>query len=407
MTTLRIAWRNLWRNRRRTLLALAAIGLSVTLVLLYDGMLRGYSEWLVRTMTGPLVGHVQVHAPQWRTERTMDKTLLQMTERLVAIRRDPGVAGAEPRVYAPALAAVGDTGVVVLVMGANISAESQPDRLLARQPRDVPARHVLLGDSLATQLGATAGDVLALVGQGADGSVANDLFTVAGTVTTSIDAVNRQGVIMDITEAQALFAMPDEAHEIVIYARDADAVPALTARLDALPELRETEVLDWRQLAPEMVDLLEIVEVAWIFILLLVFIAAAAGVANTMLMATFERMHEFGMLLALGTSPERIVAMIGVESLVLGLVGAFAGAALGVTAVALTHTNGINYSTLTGGGPESLSFGGLNWSLRIYPSLAVIDVARVIAAVIITSLAASAWPAVKAARLQPARALRN
>jgi ABC-type lipoprotein release transport system permease subunit len=407
MTTWRIAWRNLWRNRRRTALALTAIGLSVTLVLLYNSMLRGYGDWMLRTMTGPLLGHAQIHAPSWRAERAMDKTVATATRRLAVIRRDPDVAGAELRVYAPALAAIGETGFVVVVMGVNVTAESQPDRLLAGVRHTLPARHVFIGDRLAAQLRAKAGDVIALVGQGADGSVANDLFTITATVNTSIDLVNRQGIIMDLAEAQTLFALPDEGHEIVVYARDPETVAALTARLAALPDLAGTEVLDWRALAPEMVDLLEIVEVAWIFVLLLVFIAAAAGVANTMLMATFERMHEFGMLLALGTSPRRIVAMIGAESLVLGLTGTLAGAALGITIVALTHTNGVDYASLTGGGPETLSFGGLNWSLRIYPSLAVIDVLRVVGAVVITSLAASAWPALKAARLQPARALRG
>lgn len=407
MTTWRIAWRNLWRNRRRTVLALTAIGLSVTLVLLYNSMVRGYGDWLLRTMTGPLLGHVQVHAPKWREERAMDRTVTSASERLERIRRDPGVAGAELRVYAPALAAIGETGFVVVVMGVNVDAESRPDRLLSTVHRALPARHVFIGDSLAKQLGAKPGDVLAIVGQGADGSVANDLFTVTAEVNTTIDLVNRQGVIMDLAEAQTLFAMPDEAHEIVIYARDPGTVAALSARLAGLPELSDTEVLPWRSLAPELVELLNIVEIAWVFVLLLVFVAAASGVANTMLMATFERMHEFGMLLALGTSPLRIVAMIGMESLVLGLTGTLAGAVLGVTIVLLTHEGGVDYATLAGGGPENLSFGGLNWSLRIFPSLAVIDVVRVVVAVVITSLAASAWPAVKAARLQPAKALRD
>lgn len=407
MTTWRIAWRNLWRNPRRTALALAAIGLSVTLVLLYNSMLRGYGDWMVRTMTGPLLGHAQVHAPDWRTTRAMDRTLSSATRRLEAIRRDPGVTGAELRVYAPALAALGETGVVVIVVGVNMSAESQPDRLLAGAPHAVPARHVLIGAQLAKQLGTKPGDVLAIVGQGADGSVANDLVTVTAEVNTAIELINRQAIIMDLAEAQSLFAMPDEAHEIVVYARDPNTVGALTRTLAALPELRDAEVLDWRALAPELVDLLKIVEIAWVFVLLLVFVAAAAGVANTMLMATFERMHEFGMLLALGTSPLRIVAMIGMESLVLGLTGTVIGAAVGVTIVALTHTNGVDYAALTGGGPNSITFGGLNWSLRIFPTLEVIDVARVVAAVMITSLAASVWPAMKAARLQPAAALRD
>lgn len=407
MTTLRIAWRNLWRNRRRTALALAAIGLSVTLVLLYNSMIRGYGDWMLETMTGPMLGHAQVHAPEWRDTRAMDRTIQSVSRRLEAVRRDPGVASAEMRVYAPALAAKGETGFVIVVLGVNVEAESRPQRMLGGVTAPLADHHVLLGKQLAAELHATPGDVLAIVGQGADGSVANDLVTVAGTVETAMDQLNRQAVIMNLAEAQSMFAMPDAAHEIVVYARDPDAVGALTARLARSPELQGEEVLDWRTLAPQLVDLLKVVEVAWIFVLLLVFAAAAVGIANTMLMATFERLHEFGMLLALGTSPLRIVSMVAMESLALGLAGAALGAIVGVTIVALTHTSGIDYAALTGGGPTSIAFAGLNWSLRIYPSLGVVDVMRVFVAVVITSLGASAWPAVRAARLQPATALRS
>ena len=407
MTTWRIAWRNVWRNPRRTALALAAIGLSVTLVLLYNSMVRGYGDWMVRTMTGPLLGHAQVHAPGWRTTRAMDTTLTGIGRRLEVTRELPGVADVTARIYAPALAARGEAGFVVVVVGVNMRAESQPDRLLAGVPVALPARHVLIGAQLAKQLGASPGDVLALVGQGADGSVANDLVTIAAEVHSSVEMINRQAILMDLAEAQTLFAMPDEAHEIVVYARDAKDTAALASALSARPEWRSAEVLDWRALAPELVDLLNIVEVAWVFVLLLVFVAAAAGVANTMLMATYERMHEFGMLLALGTSPWRIVRMIGVESLALGMTGALIGSATGILLVALTHEHGIDYATLTGGGPSSVAFGGLNWSLTIYPTLAAIDVIRVVVAVIITSLVASAWPAARVARLEPATALRN
>jgi ABC-type antimicrobial peptide transport system permease subunit len=154
------------------------------------------------------------------------------------------------------------------------------------------------------------------------------------------------------------------------------------------------------------VTLVALVEVAWVVVLALVFVAAAAGVANTMLMATFERTREFGMLLSLGTRPGRIVRMVLAESLALGLLGAAAGSALGVLVVLLAH-NGVNYAALTGGGPSAISFQGLRWSLTLYPSLAPIDIARAAGAVVITSLVAALWPALRAARLQPARAMRS
>lgn len=405
--TLRIAWRNLWRNRRRTALALSAIGLSVTLVLAYDSVLRAYGDWMVETVTGPMLGHAQAHAPGWRKDRSMDRTLRGVSATLEALRREPGVVEAKGRVYAPALAALREEGFAVLVIGLDPSAESGPMGLLAGAPEAPRGRRALMGRALAELMGVTTGDQVALVGQGADGSLANDLYTVAALVSTSVDFVNRQGVLLELGEAQALFSMPDETHEIVIRGEDPDRAAALAARLSASPALRGAEVLDWRTLAPEMVSLIELVQVAWVLVLALVFAAAAAGVANTMLMATFERTHELGMLLALGARPGRIVRMILAESVVLGLLGALLGAAAGVALVAATHGPGVDYAALTGGGPSEISFGGLKWSLILHPTLAAADVVRVVTAVVATSLLSSLWPAMRAARLEPTRALRE
>jgi ABC-type lipoprotein release transport system permease subunit len=405
--TLRLAWRNLWRNGRRTALALAAIGLSVALVLVYDGILRAYGDWMLETITGPMLGHVQAHAPGWRQDRALDRTLRGVSGAVAALRREADVGGASARLYAPALAALGEEGFAVVVLGLDAEAESRPMRLLAGARQPIGGRRVLMGRPLADLMGAREGDRVALVGQGADGSLANDLFTLAGVVETPVDFVNRQAVLMDLGAAQELFAMPDEAHEIVVHARHPDHARPLADRLRGMPALGGAEVLDWQTLAPEMRGLVQLVSVAWVFVLLLVFVAAAAGVANTMLMATFERTRELGMLLALGTGPGRVVRMILAEAVALGLVGALVGSVLGGGLVAVTHAPGIDYATLTGGGPSEVSFAGLRWSLRLHPTLAVVDFVRVVVAVVFTSVAAAAWPAVRASRLQPAQALRG
>jgi len=406
-TTWRIAWRNLWRNPRRTGLALAAIGLSVTLVLIYDGVLRWEAGWMVDTITGPMLGHVQAHAPEWRKTRAMEKTLRDVTKTVAALRADPGVAGVDARVYAPALAALGEEGFAIMVIGVDVAEAARPARLLQGVTTRIGTREVLMGNLLAAQMGVKPGDRIAVVGQGVDGSLANDLLTVRALISTPVDSVNRQALIMPIRDAQDLFAMSDEAHELVIYGRDVEQAKALAAGLQRLPALSGAEVLDWQAAQPGMYELVRLVEVMWVFILVLVFVAAAAGVANTALMSTFERTHEFGMLLALGTTPSRIVGMIVLESLALGATGALLGTALGSALVAWAYRTGIDYAALTGGGPTNLSAFGMNFSLVIYPWLTAVDIVRVVAAVMVTSLVASVWPALRAARLQPARALRE
>ena len=405
-STTRMAWRNLWRNPRRTALALAAIGLSVTLVLAYTSILRAYGLWIVETITGPMLGHVQAHAPVWRKDRLMERSLRDVDATLAALRRDPDVASAAARIYAPALAAREEEGFAVVVMGIESRAETGAARLLT-DVGTLGEHDALIGRQLAELMNVQIGDEIAVVGQGVDGSLANDLFTVKAIVTTSVDVVNRQGILIELAEAQTLFAMPDEAHEIVIHARRPEMAAALSRRLAGARAFAGTEVLDWQALAPEMVTLVRMTDLAGLLVLLLVFLAAAAGVANTMVMATFERTREFGMLLALGTHPSRLVRLVVAESLALGIIGALTGSLVGIVLVAITHRTGIDYSWLAGGGPSELSFAGLRFSLRFYPALSAVDVARAIGAVCVTSLLAALWPALRASRLQPVQALRS
>lgn len=405
--TMRMAWRNLWRNPRRTSLALAAIGLSVTLVLAYTSILRAYGQWIVDAITGPALGHVQAHAPLWRKDRLMERTVKNVEAKLTDVRRDPDVASATARVYAPALAALEEEGFAVIVLGIDSRAESGAARLLAAEAEPLRAHEALIGRQLAEQMKVRAGDEVAVVGQGVDGSLANDLFKVKGIVTTPVDLVNRQAILIELSDAQALFAMPGEAHEIVIHARRPDLAVTVAHRVAAMNSFAGVEVLDWQTLAPEMVTLVRMTDVAGLFVLVLVLIAAAAGTANTMVMATFERTREFGMLLALGTHPSRLIRLVIAESIALGTVGAVAGALIGILLVAITHRTGIDYSWLAGGGPAELSFAGLRFSLRFYPALQAVDVVRAIAAVGLTSLVAAVWPAIRASRLQPVEALRG
>jgi ABC-type lipoprotein release transport system permease subunit len=379
----------------------------VTLVLAYTSILRAYGQWIVETITGPMLGHVQVHAPLWRKDRLMERTLRDVDATLAELRRDPDVASATARVYAPALAAREEEGFAVIVIGIDSRAESGAARLLTEVGEPLGEREALIGRQLAELMNVRVGDEVAVVGQGVDGSLANDLFTVRAVVTTSVDLVNRQGILVELSDAQALFAMPDEAHEIVIHARRPEMASALSRRLASGRGFAAAEVLDWQTLAPEMLTLVRITDFAGLIVLLLVFIAAAAGVANTMLMATFERTREFGMLLALGTHPSRLVRLVITESVALGVVGALTGSLIGIVLVAITHRTGIDYGWLAGGGPSELSFAGLRFSLRFYPALSVIDVVRAIGAVCVTSLLAATWPALRASRLQPVQALKG
>jgi ABC-type antimicrobial peptide transport system permease subunit len=166
-------------------------------------------------------------------------------------------------------------------------------------------------------------------------------------------------------------------------------------------------VLPWDTLAPELSAFRGIAGMYGLVVLLIVFVAAAAGVANTMMMATFERRRELGMLLSVGTSPLRLVAMIQAEAVVLGLAGVLVGSVLGGALVAWQGHVGIDLATIGSDTSTSLSFYGLTFTGALHPHLFARDFVPGFVGIVVVALVASLWPAVLTARLEPMEAMRS
>jgi len=407
-TTLRIAWRNLGRNRKRSFLVLLAVALGQLAFLSTAALMRGYGDEYIRSLTGPLVGHLQVHAPGWREDRSIDEAIDHLGETLAEIRRDPEVTRASPRIMAPALAAVAEDGFMAMVVGLDPAAESHESGLLAGESPGarLGAKRVLVGRNLALRSGIEPGMEIAIVGQDLDGSIANDLYTVSGVLMTPVDMVNSLGIVMDLGDAQRLFVMGDRAHEIVVYTRDLERVEGTVERLKALPSLGGTEILSWQEIVPHVTGLSRIIRGFGLIVLAIVFIAAASGIANTMLMSTFERTHEFGMLLSLGCDPGRLARIMAVEAALLGLLGVMVGTALGLTFVVATGESWFDYAALSGRDAYEVAFQGLHLTSVVHPRIHLSDVGVGVAAVLLTAFVSVLWPMVHIARLEPMEAMR-
>jgi ABC-type lipoprotein release transport system permease subunit len=406
--TLKISWRNIGRNKKRTALALLAIGVGQFALLATNGIMRGYSDNIRLAITGPMIGHVQVHAPDWRQEHAIDLYLEDVNGMISAIQTDPKVDSAAARLYAPVLVAPEEQAFVATVVGIQVEAESKPYGLLSGFNEKLERGKVLIGHRLAKKIEVNAGQEIAVIGQAADGSLANDLYTVQGIIKCPVDLINQSGIVMSLDDAQELFVMPNEAHEIVIRDKTSGQAETVAESLRKMPILENTEILPWQKIVPELVLVLKYSDYTGYFVLIIIFVAAIAGIANTLMMSTFERFHEFGMLLALGSSPVRIVGMIVIEALLIGLLGVIIGTCFGFAFTMVTSHTGIDMASWggSGGQVENMGYMGLNLPLFIYPRIAGFDIFLGFAAVMFTSLVASIWPAWVAGRLEPMEAMR-
>ncbi len=415
LSTLRISWRNLSRSRKRTALAMAAIALGQFTLVFVNCMMGGMYADMLDTITGPLVGHVQVHHPEWREERALDLTIDEVSSVCAEVGRLKGVSRVSPRIYAPALAAPGAksespaTAEPAMLVGVDVAIESERNGLLGElAPEDRPSgREVVLGRVLARRLKLGPGDSLAVIGTDADGFPASGLFKVRAVMRSSASVVNRLGIVADLAVAQGFVELDDAAHELIIIGDDPHAAEALAERVRATGAVSGMETLSWMKAVPMFQTFFDMKGWIDLIFVAILFVAAAAGIVNTMMMSTFERTHEFGMLLSLGATPWRIIRMILYESVMLGLAGVAIGSALGTAAVLVTGHYGIDYGALSGMTDQEFSFQGLSMSSVMYPMFELKQVLLGVYAVTVTAVLAAVWPALIITRLEPAEAIRS
>lgn len=345
MLLLRLAWRNLGRNKRRTGLTLAAALFATLLSLLNLAISAGSQKRWVANAVELYPGHFEVSARGYRDSRSLDDALVLSGEQRAALDALPGAAGWAPRLEAFGLISADSehaTGRGVQLFGVDAARERGLSRLLrALRPDGAApvraaaggARQIALGDLLARNLGAALGDDVIVVGSDAFGSQAADRFRLVGTFHVGADELDGYGALVDLGELRDFLAAGEGLSHVAVFARDTRALPAIAERLDAAFPAERYEVLGWPELVPELVQFIQMGDVGdWVQNGLLL-IVVAFGLLNTVLMSVFERVREFGVLRAIGMRPRTVFGLVLLESLLLSLLGIALGFAVGIPLV--------------------------------------------------------------------------
>jgi ABC-type lipoprotein release transport system permease subunit len=409
----RIGWRNIGRNRRRTLITAAGLAFGYLAVVVLIGLMDGLTAEMIESGTGVLSGQLQVHDVEYRPERKIYDTIGGRdgadVERLVReIAADPVVEAAAPRVFAGGLVSSGESTVAGILMGVDPELEAEVSSLMKGMVRGrAPAaatNEILIGTEMARQLEVDVGDELILVAPAADGSMGNDLYTVSGVYQSGMAELDGSYAVVPIGTLQILVALdPGRIHEIAATVTDPWMAPEAADRLTAglSPLGLEVEVAAWTELRPEMLDYAQLAD-GWRFVVIfIVFAIAIFGVANTMLMATYERRREIAVMLALGTTPFSIVRSVLSEAVALGILSLAFGAAITFPVMFWFHNAPPDLSWIYG---DYTIFGALiRPRLRVEYNFAMALWTGV--ALLITALVASLYPAARAARVPPADTL--
>jgi ABC-type lipoprotein release transport system permease subunit len=403
MIIAKIAFRNIFRHKRRSVLT----GLMMTggcfLFAISLGMVDGSYDKLIDMFTRNKTGHVQIHRRGYLEKPSIYKTLEAADS--IGIRVEPvaNVQSWTPRVYTPALAFVGEKTTGVQVMGVHPEREGRTTRLAYRIDRgrflsDKPLKEIIISDGLARILRVDLGGEVALIAQGVDGSVANELFTVVGITDSGESSYGSSACYMHINTAQEFLSMGERIHEIAVVLEDH------AKTLKTVGYLRDTlkdpllDVEPWQVVESQFYRAMQAdIKGNW-YSLMVFTIIVAIGVLNTVLMVILERTREFGVLRALGTRPFQIFQLIVIETASLAVLSIIPGVLIGILANWILSVKGITLST-------PLEWGGFYFD-TITAKITLRSV--VIPAVVIfgTAVLVSILPAIRAARVIPVKALR-
>lgn len=409
----RIGWRNLWRNRHRTLITAGALAFGYLGSVLMIGVSDGITAEMIDNGTGLLTGQVQVTGRGYRPDRSLYATIggdsgtdvPALLDRITAV---PGVEAAAPRVYGGGLIAAGQETAGVLLMGVEPARERRVSLVLgtvvAGRVPAAGARELAVGSELARRLGVKPGAEVVLVAPAADGTIGNDLFTVAGVLQTGLPELDAAYAVLPLHVLQQLLALDSSrVHEVAVAVPDPQQATAVSQALDtALGAVLPHAVIEpWPVFRPELASYADMAAASNGLIVAIVFLMAVFGVANTMLMGTWERRREFAVVRALGAAPRGVAETVIVEGFLLGGLALLAGAALTAPVMVWWHRAPPDLSRVIG--DFTMAGAVLRPVLRVeYSAWAAVGAA---AALLVTAIAAAAYPAIRAARVPPADAL--
>lgn len=404
--TLGLAWRNLWRNRRRTFISLSAIGIGLFLVIFYAGLVAGILGDAKNQLDAGGMGHVEVFAAGYRPKKPA-ATVMPAFSALESKLALPAGAEVGSRVVARGLASSAHGSEPVELLGVDFARE----RLLSAHLRDVrvgalpePAdpHGLVVGEQLAQRLKLKPGAKLRVMAQRADGEMGVELFRVRGVFHSVSPSIGKRQVFASEAATRDLLGV-EGSHQVVIQLPRPEEADAEAARLRGV--LGEGfEVKSWGDLIPILRRLEGLIDTVIVVISIFVYLLVGLGVLNTMLMSVLERTREFGVLMALGTQPAKVVALVVAESFWVATLAVAAGAALGGLATWWFSEHAITLYTSIG---ESFEMEGMSLSTSFKTRFSLADLGRAATYVYVMALLVGIYPAWRVAKLSPAEALRH
>jgi ABC-type lipoprotein release transport system permease subunit len=402
---LRLAWRNVWRNGRRSLINAAAMAFGLAAIMFGQSLMRSLQRQLVEKATGSFTGHVRIQRSDVDEPKFPDKFVTDPRPAAAIMDADPRVLAWGRRIQITGLVSSPKVSFGALICGVEPDREKRITDMAGYikegrylQPGE---KGIVMGRKIASRLDVRLGEKVVLMAQAADGSMGAEMFRLVGLSETGSESFDGQMVWVPLSAMQELLGRPGQANQLAARLKDIDQADAVAADFNARLGPGNVSSIPWKTIDKEIIGIQKFQDGLLTIVLGVVFAIVALGILNTQLMSLFERVREFGVLMAVGARPRWIVRLLLTESALLGLVGTASGALLGAALIAHFGRRGLHLPV----GDAFKYF--LPFPSVIYMRPAWDLHAIACATVFAVTLLATLPPALRAGRLKPAEALRH
>ena len=406
MNIFTLASRNVYRNRHRSMVTTLAMAFACTMMIVFSALMDGFAIGSERNVVSMNTGDIQIHLPGYRDDPDI-YSLIDNADSLVAQFRADAFYATE-RLFAFGLMASDQSSSGVQLRGVDLDYEPTvtdiDQHIMTGEWLSADDQHgVVIGKKLSKLLDVGLGDELIFVGQTADGYMANDSFQIKGILKSVSATIDNAGVFMSNGMLRELITLPAGAHELVLMRTDRTG--DLTLRTEQLKTALgdDLDVMNWQQLMPVINRFLETAHIQTLIMMIFTYIAVASVVLNAMLMSVFERIHEFGIMKAIGVKPKQLIILIYAEMFIQTLLAVLIALLAGSGLSWYLQKNGLDMSSMA----DEISFAGLAFDPVWHAALTLNALLMPTLFLFVIAAIAVIYPAIKVAVIQPVDAIHH
>lgn len=401
---IKIAWRNVWRNKRRSFITIAAIFIAIFLAIIMRSLQLGMYDNMIKNVVGSFSGYFQLHSKGYWEDKNIDNSYKVGNSTIKNIKEIEGVSNVIKRIQTGVLSSNNNLSKFLYVTGIEQKEEQKLTdwnrRLVDGRLLDSEDKSIIIAKGVARYYNAKVGDSLIFIGQGFHGMQAVGIYPIQGIIDMKNPNLNNMSVFMNLSVAQDFVSADQRITNLVIdkeqYFDEIKIVESIESKID----IQSNDLMTWKEMTPELDQLIQADNAGGMIVIIILYMIVSFGIFGTVLMMTQERLYEFGVLISIGMKKSKLMTTLIFETIFLTFIGVFIGFVISRPIVNYFHFNPIR---LFGSAAAQLESAGFE---PVLPFMNTYDIPFIHGLIIILiSLATCIYPIIVISNINPIKAM--